>query len=107
MKESRKELITRLRRAQGQLGALIEMIEKESSCETVLVQFKAVKAAMESAFAKFLETSLQQCLAQKEKETLSTIIKLICQSPLVLEPPTAGSSSQKHPDERKKNAQKL
>ncbi|WP_456370117.1 metal-sensitive transcriptional regulator [Thermodesulfatator atlanticus] len=78
--KAKKELLNRLNRAQGQLRALMEMIENEAPCEKTLVQFKATKAALENAFAKFLEISLKNCLAQKDEKNLASILKIICQN---------------------------
>ncbi|WP_052299037.1 metal-sensitive transcriptional regulator [Thermodesulfatator indicus] len=78
-KDSKKQLINRLKRAQGQLKALVEMIETDAPCEKTVVQFKAAKAAFDSAYALFLELALEKCLAQKDQETLKLILKHLCQ----------------------------
>ncbi|OAG27193.1 metal-sensitive transcriptional regulator [Thermodesulfatator autotrophicus] len=75
----KKLLLNRLKRAQGQLKALMEMIETEAPCEKTVVQFKAAKAAFDGAYALFLELALEKCLAQKDKDTLKSILKHLCQ----------------------------
>ncbi len=78
----KKELLNRLKRARGQMDALIKMLEREEECSRVVVQFKALKAAIEGAFSKFLEYSLKRCLKKNDTEELFSILSLMCKTPL-------------------------
>ena len=42
-----KPVINRLRRAQGQLGAVISMVEQGKDCRSVVTQLSAVSSALE------------------------------------------------------------
>jgi len=45
-----KKIINRLRRAQGQLGAVIAMVESGRDCRDVVTQLSAVSSALEGRF---------------------------------------------------------
>ena len=47
-----KDALTRLRRAQGQLGAVIAMIENGDDCKQALTQLAAVSAAARPAHVR-------------------------------------------------------
>ncbi len=44
-----KPVINRLRRAQGQLGAVISMVEQGKDCRSVVTQLSAVSSALDKA----------------------------------------------------------
>lgn len=56
----------RLRRAQGQLGAVITMIEEGRECSEIVTQLAAVSKAIDRAGFKILATGLRECLAGEE-----------------------------------------
>lgn len=61
------EALTRLKRAQGQLGAVISMIESGDDCERVLTQLAAVCRALDKAGFKIISTGMRQCQAARER----------------------------------------
>lgn len=61
------EALTRLKRAQGQLGAVISMIESGDDCERVLTQLAAVCRALDKAGFKIISTGMRQCQAERER----------------------------------------
>lgn len=61
--------INRLKRAQGQLGAVVRMIEEGKDCKDVVTQLSAVSKALDRAGFAIIATGLEQCLANPE-ETL-------------------------------------
>ena len=61
--------INRLKRAQGQLGAVVRMIEEGRDCRDVVTQLSAVSKALDRAGFAIIATGLQQCLANPD-ETL-------------------------------------
>jgi CsoR family transcriptional regulator, copper-sensing transcriptional repressor len=61
------EVITRLRRAQGQVGGVIRMIEEGRECADVVTQLAAASRALDRAGFKIIATGLQQC-AQREND---------------------------------------
>jgi DNA-binding FrmR family transcriptional regulator len=62
-----KDPLTRLRRAQGQLGAVISMIEQGDDCERVLTQLAAVSSALDRAGFKIVATGLRHCQAARDR----------------------------------------
>ncbi|WP_431929298.1 metal-sensitive transcriptional regulator [Nonomuraea jabiensis] len=62
-----REALTRLKRAHGQLGGVIAMIENAEDCEKVLTQLAAVSKALDRAGFKIISTGLQQCQVARER----------------------------------------
>ena len=55
------DVIKRLRRAQGQVGGVIKMIEEGRDCANVVTQLAAASRALDRAGFKIIATGLQQC----------------------------------------------
>ncbi|WP_067669932.1 metal-sensitive transcriptional regulator [Nocardia miyunensis] len=55
-------VLNRLRRAQGQLGGVIAMIEQGRDCKEVVTQLAAVSRALDRAGFKIVATGLRECL---------------------------------------------
>lgn len=64
-KESLADVVVRLRRAQGQIGGVIQMIENGRDCKDVITQLAAVSRALDRAGFKIIARGLQQCLEQE------------------------------------------
>ncbi|XRQ09126.1 metal-sensitive transcriptional regulator [Actinomadura welshii] len=60
--DSLADVLVRLRRAQGQLGGVIQMIENERDCKDVIAQLAAVSRALDRAGFKIIATGLEQCV---------------------------------------------
>ncbi len=56
--------LNRLRRAYGQLGGVIAMIEQGRSCKDVITQLAAVSRALDRAGFKIIASGLRDCLDQ-------------------------------------------
>lgn len=56
------DVVKRLRRAQGQVGGLIRMIEDGRDCRDVLTQLAAVSRALDRAGFKIIASGLEQCV---------------------------------------------
>jgi DNA-binding FrmR family transcriptional regulator len=54
-------VVKRLRRAQGQIGGVIKMIEEGRDCADVVTQLAAASRALDRAGFKIIATGLQQC----------------------------------------------
>ncbi len=54
-------VIKRLRRAQGQVGGVIKMIEEGRDCADVVTQLAAASRALDRAGFKIIATGLEQC----------------------------------------------
>jgi DNA-binding FrmR family transcriptional regulator len=59
---ARKQVITRLRRARGQIDGVIAMIESGRSCRDIVTQLSAASSALNKAGYKLIATSMQECL---------------------------------------------
>ena len=53
----------RLRRAQGQIGGVLRMIEQGRDCKDIVTQLVAVNHALDQAGFAIIASSLKQCLA--------------------------------------------
>ncbi len=54
-------VIRRLRRAQGQVGGVIKMIEQGRDCADIVTQLAAASRALDRAGFQIIATGLQQC----------------------------------------------
>ncbi len=61
--ETMAAVVRRLRRAQGQIGGVITMIEEGRDCADVVTQLAAASRALDRAGFKIIATGLQQCAA--------------------------------------------
>jgi DNA-binding FrmR family transcriptional regulator len=59
--ETMASVIRRLRRAQGQIGGVIKMIEEGRDCADVVTQLAAASRALDRAGFKIIATGLQEC----------------------------------------------
>jgi len=59
-------VINRIKRAQGQLGGVLRMLEEGRECEDVVTQLAAVSRALDRAGFAIVATGLQQCLTDGE-----------------------------------------
>lgn len=55
-------IVNRLKRAQGQLGAVARMIEEGRSCEEVITQISAASKAINTAAFNLISASLEECI---------------------------------------------
>ena len=62
--DTKKKLLTRLRRAEGQLAAVRRMVEDDTYCVDVLTQISAVRGALARAADVLLEDHLHHCVVQ-------------------------------------------
>ena len=64
MNETRKDLITRLRKIEGQVKGIQRMIEKEEDCTNILVQIAAVRSAVNKVGGLVLENYSKSCVVK-------------------------------------------
>lgn len=62
-----QDLINRLRRIEGQIGGLINMVETERDCLEVITQIAATKKALERAGMIMVANALMQCAGDTRK----------------------------------------
>ena len=61
------DVIRRLRRAQGQLGGVIKMIEEGRDCADVVTQLAAASRALDRAGFRIIATGLEQCVLGEQE----------------------------------------
>ena len=61
---SKEELLTRLRRAEGQVRGVQRMVEEDVYCIDVLTQVSAVTKALETVALALLDDHLGHCVAE-------------------------------------------
>jgi DNA-binding FrmR family transcriptional regulator len=59
---SHPDIVRRLKRALGQLNAVVTMIEQEKPCGQVAQQFQAVEKAISHAKKTFIHDHIDHCL---------------------------------------------
>jgi DNA-binding FrmR family transcriptional regulator len=67
-REAMASVIQRLRRAHGQIGGVIKMIEDGRDCADVVTQLAAASRALDRAGFKIIATGLQQCAGDPTAE---------------------------------------
>ena len=63
----RKDVLTRLRRVQGQIAGIIAMIEDGRDCVDVVTQMSAASSALNRAGLKVVADGMQQCAVAVER----------------------------------------
>ena len=66
--DATKTAISRLRRAEGQIGGVIRMLEQGRDGKDVVTQLAAVSRALDKAGFSVVASGLKQCLASPESE---------------------------------------
>ena len=63
--EEQIEAITkRVKRAQGQLGAVVRMLEEGRNCDEIVIQMSAVSKAVHTAAFTLISASLKECIVE-------------------------------------------
>jgi len=61
--EAMAAVANRLRRAQGQIGGIVAMIDEGRECTDIITQLAAVNHALDRAGFAIIATGLKQCLS--------------------------------------------
>lgn len=64
--EEQKKIVNRLKRAQGQLAAVITAVESGGDCRNVITQLSAVSGALDKAGFAIIAQAMQQCFSDPE-----------------------------------------
>jgi DNA-binding FrmR family transcriptional regulator len=62
--EAVRNVVKRLRRAEGQIRGVIAMLEDGRDCADVIIQLAAVSKALDRAGFKIVASGLQQCIVE-------------------------------------------
>lgn len=76
-----KKIVNRLRRAQGQLAAVVTMVETGRDCRDVVTQLSAVSSALDKAGFAIIASAMRECVtdeagAQDGKPSVDDLEKL-------------------------------
>ena len=66
----------RLKRAHGQLGAVVRMFEEGQSCNDIVIQMAAVSKAINTAAFTLISENLRYCLLEGQKSAPETTEQL-------------------------------
>lgn len=64
--EATASALTRLRRAHGQLGGVIRMLEDGRECRELVTQLAAVSSALDRAGFSIVASGLRQCMLEPD-----------------------------------------
>lgn len=59
---NKEDIISRLKRIEGQVRGVMRMVEEEKPCEDILIQIGSTKAALHKAGQRILEGHLHHCV---------------------------------------------
>lgn len=64
--DAQRRILNRLRRARGQLNAVIDAVEGGGSCREVVTQLAAVSSALDRAGFAIISTAMKDCIADPD-----------------------------------------
>ena len=65
--DAQRRIANRLKRARGQLNAVINAVESGADCRTVVTQLSAVSSALDKAGFAVISTAMRECLAEPDE----------------------------------------
>jgi DNA-binding FrmR family transcriptional regulator len=68
-----RAVLNRLKRARGQLDAVINQVESGGSCQDVVIQLSAVSRALDRAGFLVIASAMRECLVLRTKRTASNL----------------------------------
>lgn len=66
----------RIKRAQGQLGAVARMLEEGRSCDEIVIQMSAVSKAVNTAAFSLISSSLKECITEDKSNSEAVTAQL-------------------------------
>lgn len=70
-----KNVLSRLRRIEGQIRGIQKMVEEGQDCEAVLIQVKAAQSALRAASGLILKGYLAKCYARSGPQTPDEVLE--------------------------------
>ena len=71
-----EDITNRLKKINGQLTGLINMITEKQPCDKIITQFQAAKSALDTAFSNAVAQYLEICAKQKNSTEMKKLILL-------------------------------
>lgn len=80
----RKDVLTRLKRIEGQIKGIHKMVESEQFCGDILIQIAAARSALNSTGGLILENYMKNCIkdstdGSSDEEKLDRLINIMLQ----------------------------
>ena len=79
--EEQKDLLTRLRKAEGQIRGIEKMVEENAYCPDILIQVSAVTSALNSFNKQLLAAHIRSCVAEDiregKDESIDELVKVL------------------------------
>ena len=69
-------IMARIKRAQGQLGGIVRMLEEGRNCEEIVTQMSAVSKAVNTAAFTLISARLQECIIEGRSDQKAVSEKL-------------------------------
>jgi DNA-binding FrmR family transcriptional regulator len=93
--QDRKDLINRLKRAEGQMRGVQRMIVEERNCEAILQQLTAVRSALHTASLALARAYVTTCLVDPDNgmtkaQVIDTLMDVLGKLPDNVAPPGVG-----------------
>jgi DNA-binding FrmR family transcriptional regulator len=84
-----KQLLNRIRRIEGQVRGIAQMIDEERYCIDVLTQLRAVRAALARVETEMLKNHMHHCIegaivsgnAKEQRKKAGELIELLIHAP--------------------------
>jgi DNA-binding FrmR family transcriptional regulator len=96
---TKDEILTRLRRVEGQIRGIQRMIEEERECEAIVTQLMAARAALDKAGLYIMSHHIEDCLLnpsdRQDRRQLERVISFFMKFASV--PPEGSSESTGEP----------
>ncbi len=67
--DHQKDVVNRLRRIEGQVRGLVEMIQNGRSCEEVATQMSAARKAMDKTFYRMMACSVMEAVYESKSDS--------------------------------------
>jgi CsoR family transcriptional regulator, copper-sensing transcriptional repressor len=71
--EHQRDVVNRLKRIEGQVRALVEMVESGRPCEDVAQQMSAARKAMDKAFYRMMACTVMEAVAVSDNDTFKEV----------------------------------
>ncbi len=78
-REHAAEVLLRLRRVEGQIRGLMQMIESGRPCEEIAQQMSAARRAMDKVFFQMMSCTLMECMdgQDKSREDFERVVAIL------------------------------
>ncbi|HHX02779.1 MAG TPA: metal-sensitive transcriptional regulator [Tissierellia bacterium] len=64
--DKKKDIINRLKTLQGHIGGIEAMVEKDESCDAIMLQLRALSSSLKRLQYKVLSTYVDECLEEED-----------------------------------------